>query len=120
MKAKKELELFAGVIQFLHIIIFFIAVSSMILIWVSKDLRLYAAFFLGGMYVIEMAFGGCPLTIEEYKLRKEAGEHIKKKTFIPSFFKKYLNINIPDWLANLWLGLYFVISVYVIISHFFL
>jgi hypothetical protein len=117
---KRDMEFLAEEINIVHIVIFFISIAAMVLIFVYEPLKIYSAIWLASLWLVELAFGfKCPLTTEEYDLRIKSGEHIKRKNFIPWFFKRYFNINIPDWLAEIWLAMYFFISIFVIIKYFF-
>ena len=115
---KGEYKSLANKIEFLHILIFLISVTAMVTIFSSKSLRIYSAIWLIGLWLIEKFYGNCPLTVEEYKLRKKAGQKIKRTKFIPRFLKKYFHLKFPDWLAEFWLTLYFLISIFVLIKSF--
>ncbi|MEK6918907.1 MAG: DUF2784 family protein [Nanoarchaeota archaeon] len=117
---KSDYESLAEKISIIHIFIFVVTISAMVLIFFYKPLIIYSAFWLALIWLIELVYGfSCPLTTEEYDLRIKAGEHIKRKKFIPTFLHRYLGINIPDWLAEIWLAMYFLISMFVLINHFF-
>lgn len=115
---KREYEKLADELSILHVVITIISITAMVLIF-FPPFQLYSAVWLAGLWLIELIYGfSCPLTTKEYELRIKAGEHIKRKKFIPTFFKRYLKVNIPDWLAEVWLALYFLISIYIIATFF--
>ncbi len=116
--ARSPYLLLADLIEALHVVITLISIVAMFLIFLSESLRLYSALWLIGLCTIEYICGCCPLTVKEYDLREKAGESVERKKFIPRFFKKHLRLDIPDWLAKSWLGLYFLISTAVLILHF--
>ena len=111
--------LYADLIEVLHVIITIISIVAMFFIFLYEPLKLYSAIWLASLCTIERICGCCPLRVKEYDWRKKAGEKVEEKKFIPRFFKKHLNLDIPDWLAQLWLGLYFVISATVLVMHIF-
>jgi len=115
---KRDYEKLADEISVLHVLITVISISAMVLIF-YQPLKIYSAVWLASLWLIELVYGfTCPLTTKEYELRIKAGEKIRRKKFIPTFFKRYLKVNIPDWLAEVWLALYFIISIYVIVTFF--
>ena len=117
---KRDYEFLAEEINILHIVITITSILAMFLIFFYEPLKIYSAAWLASIWLIELFYGfSCPLTTEEYDLRIRAGEHIKRKKFIPICFKRYLRINIPDWLAEIWLAVYFIISILVLVKHFF-
>jgi hypothetical protein len=115
---KSEYKSLANKIEFLHILIFFVSITAMVTIFASESLKISSSIWLAGLWLVEKFYGNCPLTIEEYKLRKKAGQKIKKTKFIPRFLKKYFHLKFSDRLANLWLTLYFFISIFVLIKSF--
>ena len=115
---RSEYKSLANKIESIHILIFFVTVAAMVTIFVSEPLKIYSAVWLAGLWLVEKFYGNCPLTVEEYKLRKKAGQKIERTKFIPQFLKNYFHLKFPDWLAELWLTLYFFISVFVLIKSF--
>lgn len=85
---KSEYKSLANKIEFAHILIFFVTITAMVTIFASELLRIYSAIWLSGLWIVEKIYGNCPLTVREYKLRKKAGQKIKKTKFIPRFLKK--------------------------------
>lgn len=117
---KRELKVLAEEINIFHIIIAIVTICAMILLFAYEPLRVYSAIWLMSIWLIELAYGlKCPLTIEEYNLRIKAGEHIRRKTFLPYFFKRYFHINAPDWLVEIFLTIYFIISIFILFQYIF-
>ena len=111
--------LYADIIEAVHVVITIISIVAMFLIFLYEPLRLYAALWLAALCTIERICGCCPLTVKEFDLREKAGEDVKRKRFIPRFFKKHLNLDVPDWMARLWLSLFSVISGAVLVMYIF-
>ena len=117
---KKSYKFLAAVVNALHIIIMLTNLAAMGLILLYEPLRVYSAIWLTSLWIIDVVFGlRCPLTVEEYNLRIKGGEKIARKKFVPWFFKRYLNLNIPDWIPEILLGFFFLVSIYVFIKYLF-
>lgn len=115
-KNRKCYRYLAEFIEFIHIIITLISISTMVLIFLSPYLKIYCAVWLCGLGLVELIYGNCPLTVKEFEFRKKAGEDVELSLFAPRFFKQYFNLNIPDWLARHFVVLYFIIGIMVILE----
>jgi len=113
----KEYRQIAGAIQLFHVLIVFSMIVAILSIFFYEPLRFYSAIWLTLTYLLNKFYGGCPLTIEEYKLRELSGERIKRKKFVARVFKNCFNLNISDKSLNRGLTLFFFISLFVIILH---
>lgn len=116
MKPKKLAEL----LEIIHIFIVVTSISAMFLIFLSEKLKIVSAFWLAALWTVQQVFGHCPLTVQENKLRARAGEKVKEEFFVPRCFQKYLGIYIPNWLSDVVMLIYFIISLFVLITYFFL
>jgi len=96
-----------------------VTIVSMITIFFSGILRVFSATWLIGLWIVETIYGGCPLTFEENDLRKKGGEKVDNTKFMPRFIEKYFHLKLPDWLAELWITLFFIISLIILIRIFF-
>jgi len=115
-KNQNSYQYLANLIEFLHIIIAIVSIAAMFLIFLYKPLKTYSAIWLCCIWIVGQIYGCCPLTVKEYELRQKAGEKVDLKKFIPRFFEKYFNLNIPDWMAKFWLTFYFLVAVFVILD----
>lgn len=108
----------ADFIEGVHIVITLLSIAAMFLVFSDTPLKVFSALWLCTMWIMWRIYGSCPLTVKEYELRVKAGEKVVAKNFIPRFFKKYFNLDIPDWMAEVWGGVCFVISVYQLLNMF--
>ena len=91
---KKKLKVKAKTIEKIHEIIFLLGFLSVIAIIFIPSLRIYGAFYIVVIYLIDIIYGGCPLTVYENKALKNAGISFTHSMYIPRFFKKWgLNVS---------------------------
>ena len=116
---RRTYALLASIIEKIHILEVFIYAISVILIIFSPAYRIYGAFYVIFVWIVEYIFKRtCPLFILERRFRIKSGEKITERRFLPLFFKKYFNINLSSRAIDYLVHLFFIIALFILVYNF--
>jgi len=99
---------------------FLIGVLGFFLIFIER-FKLFFAFFFFIVVSSELIFKhNCPLTLLEDKLREKLNLKKDRNYFVNRSLKKLFNFTLPEKLISVILGVYYIISIIILISYFLL
>ena len=92
MVTNKRLKFWARQIEIAHIIVSILVIASVIAVFVSEKFKVIPALFIIFVFLVQQIYGLCPLTRLENILLRLSGVDVKKRNFMPRFYKKYFHI----------------------------
>ena len=96
MVTNKRLKFWARQIEIAHIIVSILVIASVIAVFVSEKFKVIPALFIIFVFLVQQIYGLCPLTRLENILLRLSGVDVKKRNFMPRFYKKYFHKQIHN------------------------